>query len=285
MELPVRILVEPPAEPVILVDGLCDAPGLNLSHWPGQRTPAHLRHDLSTGSALLFARLPRKEREALAQGCVAIANTHYDTDGTCALFAVRFPALALPRAERLLACARAGDFFELPDLDAFRVDLIVSGLGGEGSPLLSELAGLDDHARWQRMTEHLLQRLPALLDGDLDPYRALFEEEVAHLEADLSELARAARTEDRALDLAVFAGGASFGPGRHAFHGRSERDRVLVLGEARDVGRAEPELGRRALRALRAPRRGARGVGALQRVEARDQGVEAEVRRALRAPA
>ena len=52
MDLPVRIVDGPPAEPVITVDGAIGAPGLNLSHWPGNTTPKELRHDLSTGSAL-----------------------------------------------------------------------------------------------------------------------------------------------------------------------------------------------------------------------------------------
>ena len=230
MQLPVRILGAAPSEPVFLVDGVFDAAGLNLSHWPGHRTPAHLRHDLSTGSVLAFARLPEAERRALTAGCVAIANNHYDTDGTCALFAARHPELALPRAQALLDAARAGDFFQLPSRAAFRIDAIVGGLGEPASPLADSLRGLDDLARWQALTDHLLERFAALLDGDVAPYAALFEGPEARLDADFAALAAAARTEHAALDLCVYRGPADFGPGRHAFHGASAQFRVLLLG-------------------------------------------------------
>jgi hypothetical protein len=86
-DLPNRIRDGQPSEPVLSVDGAWDAPGLNLSHWPGNRTPPELRHDLSTGCALAFSRLPEARQQELARGCTAIANNHYDTDGVCALFA------------------------------------------------------------------------------------------------------------------------------------------------------------------------------------------------------
>jgi hypothetical protein len=237
VDLPVRILDGAPIDPrdgrpapILLVDGAFDAPGLNLSHWPGHRTPAHLRHDLSTGSALAFASLARAEQQRLAAGCVALANNHYDTDGACALFAVRHPERALPRAAALLAAARAGDFFQVPSLDAFRIDAIVSRLDEPGSPLADEIRGLAAGERRQRMTEHLLEHLDALCDGDLAPYAALWAEPVERLLRDRDALEHATLAEDAALDLCVLAGGAAFAPGRHAFHGRTARDRVLLFG-------------------------------------------------------
>jgi hypothetical protein len=225
----VRILDGPPSEPVVLVDGVLDAPGLNLSHWPGQRTPAHLRHELSTGSALAFAGLPEAEQERLAAGAVALANNHYDTDGTCALFALRYPELALPRAERLLACARAGDFFQAPDEASFAIDEIVSNLASPGSPIAAEVAGLGDRERWQRMSEHALQQLSHWLDGDLGAYRDLFAPALEHLHADRLALARAQRVLEPGLDLAVFQG-TSGAPGRRALTQAAPGvDRILVL--------------------------------------------------------
>ena len=245
MDLPVRIVEAAPAHPVVSVDGALGAPtgtGLELSHWPGNRTPADLRHDLSTGSALAFARLPDAERRRRAGGALAIVNNHYDTDGACALFAVRHPRAALEREERLLAAARAGDFYQVPDLDAHAVDALVEGLADpERSPLARELAGKDDPQRWDLALAHLLERLPAILDGDLAPYQALWEPAREDLRADLADLAAARRSEERALDLVVWeapAGLASsrsgarglFDPGRHALFGSSAADRALVLG-------------------------------------------------------
>lgn len=231
MSLPVRIRAELAPEPVIAVDGAWGAPGLNLSHWPGHATPELFRHDLSTGCALRFAALAPAERARWAEGCVAIQNNHYDTDGTCAIFALVRPEEALARADRLLDAARAGDFFGAPSDDAFALDRIVAGLADPAeSPL--ELAGLDDEARWQRATEHLIEALPDLLDGRLEPYRALFAPALERLHADRALLSGAARDDLVHLDWTVWtgAGRGPFDPGRHALFDQDGPDRVLLVG-------------------------------------------------------
>ncbi len=234
MNLPVRIDGSVPTSPVISIDGAWDAPGLNLSHWPGNRTPAALRDDLSAGAALRFARLPAAERERLAAGCTEIRNNHYDTDGTACAFAVRHPEPALARAERLLACARSGDFFEDAGHDAVALDAAITALPDpERSPLKAELQGLDDRGRWQRATDHWLEHLPAALDGDLAPYRALWEPVVERLARDREALARCRRDDLVHLDWSVYTAppalGAGFDPGRHALLGRDRADRILVV--------------------------------------------------------
>lgn len=230
MNLPVTLDPAPDALPLLKVDGSWDAPGLELSHWPGNRTPRDLRHELSTGSALLFARLPAAERERRAAGAVAIANNHYDTDGVLALFAAARPREALARERALLDAAAAGDFFRAPSERAVALDALVSALADpERSPL--PLAGLDDAARHAACLEHLFERLPALLDGALDPWRALWEPEVLRLRADLSDLSAAARTNVVAAHLVAHVARAPWpagGPGRHALFARGEADRVLA---------------------------------------------------------
>jgi hypothetical protein len=234
MELPVRISRERPREPVISVDGAWDAPGLNLSHWPGHRTPPELRHDLSTGVGLAYARLPDARRRELARGCVAIVNNHYDTDGTCALFAVRHPRRALELERELCDAARAGDLFAMPSERAFCVDRIVTHLvDGARSPIAGRLAGLEGAARHEAATQVLLEELPAILRGDLEPYRELFEEELETTRRDLAELGRAQRDDVVHLDWTVWVPRTeSFGerrdPGRHALFGSTQSDRVLI---------------------------------------------------------
>ncbi|MCZ6597354.1 MAG: hypothetical protein O7B99_06940 [Planctomycetota bacterium] len=239
MDLPVRILDEPPPEPVVCVDGAFGALGLELSHWPGNRTPENLRHDLSTGSALAFARLPQEEQDRLAGDATAIVNNHYDTDGCCALFAARRPDEALARAERLLDAARAGDFFRIPDLGSLAIDAIVGGLDDpDRSPLAPELVGRSDLERWQIAVDHLMERLDAVLDGDREPYRALWEPVVERARADLARLEGCAREERSELDLTIWtaAGHGTFAPGRHALFGSTASDRVLAIGPADDGG-------------------------------------------------
>ena len=253
LELPVRIL-GPPSEDgadddhacVVSVDGVTERPGLHLSHWPGNATPAALKHDLSTGCALNFARLPVDERARLCAGATAFANNHYDTDGALALLAARHPERSLPRAERMLSAAAAGDFFRWPDDDALALDAIVAGLNaGAASPLAAELAGLEPRARWQHCTDHLMDALPDLLDGERAPWRALWEPALENARADRADLARCARESLPELDLALWtaprdarssrdAARARFDPGRHALFGATEHDRALVIGASAD---------------------------------------------------
>lgn len=245
MELPFRIQTEPGDQPVLSVDGAFGAPGLNLSHWPGNRTPAELAHELSTGIALAFARLPPERRSELAAGLQAVVNNHYDTDGTLAAFAILRPEQALPRAAAMLDAAAAGDFFRVPSEAAFAIDAIVGAFAdSERSPIAAELRGLSDRERHERATRALLERLPALLDGELAPYEPLFGPALADLRADIADLGAAARDDIVHLDLCVFtaAPGAvstragappCFDPGRHALFGSTRADRVLVVGPER----------------------------------------------------
>jgi hypothetical protein len=233
MDLPIVLMEARTSERVISVDGAWDQPGLNLSHWPGNATPAELKHDLSTGVALAFARLPAAQRADLARGCVAIANNHYDTDGVCALFAARHPERALPLADRLLATAAAGDFFALPDERAFQTDLIVEGLADtDRSPWRERFAGLDDHGRREWVLRELVARFDEILTGDLERYEDLWRPGLERLRADRAALSASARDEVTHLELLLVTSSASgFDPGRHALFGSTSADRVLVVGQ------------------------------------------------------
>jgi hypothetical protein len=77
-----------------------------------------------------------------------------------------------------------------------------------------------------------MDELPSIVDGDLTPYRALFERVVERTRLDLAQLARASREDVDAADLAVWTARepwAESGPGRHALFGSTDRDRVLAV--------------------------------------------------------
>jgi hypothetical protein len=236
MDLPLVVVAGRSEELLVAVDGAWGQPGLCLSHWPGNATPAALRHDLSTGAALAFGRLPPAERARLAAGCRAIANNHYDTDGACAMFAARSPGLALPRAERLLATAAAGDFYQVPGEDAFALDAVITNLADpERSPWEPRFRGLDARARHELVLREVVGRLPALLDGGSNEFAALYEPELEALRAGRADLAAAARDDVVHLDLRVWESrpGARFRPGRHALFADGRADRALAIGRGR----------------------------------------------------
>jgi hypothetical protein len=239
MDLPLRILGARAPERWISVDGAWGQPGLNLSHWPGNTTPKELRHDLSTGVALKFARLPEAERARLAEGCIGIANNHFDTDGCCAMFAVRRPERALEREAKLLEAAAAGDFFQTPSEHAFRLDAVITNLADPArSPWADRSRGLDDAAKHTLLATEIVERMPELLDGDLAEFAALWRPESEDLAEDRAALAAAAKDEIVHLDHCVWEGpaGLAFDPGRHALFGGTKADRILAIGHPADGG-------------------------------------------------
>lgn len=158
----------------------------SLSHWPGHQTPAALRHDLSTGIALAFARLSPAEQRACLGPFDVVANNHYDTDGALSVFAMLRPEQALPRAEAMLAAAATGDFSTWAGEAALAVDLTVMRLShAPASPLAGTLAeGATDAERWTASYEWLVEHLPAVLDAPF-AWRSLWEEEFERTLADV----------------------------------------------------------------------------------------------------
>jgi uncharacterized protein DUF6687 len=245
MNLPFRIQSAAGTEAVIAVDGAWGAPGLNLSHWPGHTTPDGLRHELSTGCALAFARLDPSERDELAAGCVAVANNHADTDGVCAAFAVLFPERALELEDELLAAAAAGDYFRPRDERALQVDLCVgAAIDAERSPWKDEFAGKDDAERWELAYQRIFEVLPDWLTGDLEPWRELWHRGLTDYRADRADLAAATFEELVHFELEIHTaapgfissreGANRFDPGRHALYTGTDTDRVLVVGPRED---------------------------------------------------
>lgn len=236
MELPIRFLESRTDERVVSVDGAWGQPGLNLSHWPGNATPRELRHDLSTGVVLKFQRLPEARRAELERGCTALANNHYDTDGVCALFAARHPARALAVEDALLALARAGDFFALPDERSFQLDRIVTRLvDADESPWAGRFRGLADGARREFVMRELVETFDEFVTGSLEPWADLWRADLERLRADRAALAAASRDEIAHLQLTIWTARDErlFDPGRHALLGGTDSDRVLAIGERR----------------------------------------------------
>lgn len=242
MNLPPRILEEAPSEPVLSVDGAFDAPGLNLSHWPGNSTPPQLKHDLSLGIVFNFVQLPKPEQERLSADCTAIVNNHYDSDGVLSMFTLLEPQLALKHHGLLLDTAYAGDFYYLHSEEAFILDSILTAFGDpERSPHAQLHAGLNDLERRQLATEHALEALPGILTHGNGPFESLWRGPLDALHADQRDLEQCDLDDLVHLDYVVRCAPHGFhstrqeapdlfDPGRHALWGHHKADRQLVLG-------------------------------------------------------
>lgn len=217
----------------MVVDGAFadHVPALHLSHWPGNHTPEALKHELSTGIALNFNELPDHEQTQLIGHAEAWVNSHYDTDGCMALFALKAPAQARAHRQLLLQAAGAGDFFRWPNDHALALDAIVTGLAeSEHAPPSAYGQGTSAEGRWQACTEHLLAELPKLLRGELTGYRDLWQPALERGQRDLEQLRNSKHRSLPELGLAIWrmAPGAP-GPGRHALFGSTLLTRALVF--------------------------------------------------------
>lgn len=194
--------------PNVIVDGYGnDATVLELSHWPGHRTPRALQRDLSAEVA--FAYLDHPE---LHQPGLPVSNNHFDEDGAIAMFALVDPDAALARRARAIEVARVGDFAVTDDLDAARASFAIHGAIG----------GYEN-----------LDRLPALLDhpGRFEPHWRAEWDAFAATEADIA--ARRVHVEAVAdLDLTIVHVGADAAPPHPlAVNRASNRGRVLTVAD------------------------------------------------------
>jgi len=185
----------------VSVDG--DAPGrLNLSHWPGNRTPARFRHDLSTGMCLQLAEA--KDRPELLRGINTVTNNHWDTDGACSVFAVINPGIALAHGQLLISAAGAGDFGLMTTPEGLKVDLTLTALTRRHeSPVASDKFS-DDLERRQAQYDFMLNMMPGLL-ANPDLHADWFAREFWTIQQDLRALREDEAEIERfdALDFAV----------------------------------------------------------------------------------
>ena len=178
-----------------------------LSHWPGNTTPAAVKHDLSTGIALNVARLSPDKRRGLLGEYDEVANNHYDTDGALCAFAVLHPEQALRRADLMLDAAATGDFSVWRGEPALAIDLTVMQLTkGPASPLAGALRpGQTDEERHALAYDWLLAHLAEVLD---DPFalRALWDERLGEIVDDVHRIEEGTGVSTRVfadLDLAL----------------------------------------------------------------------------------
>jgi hypothetical protein len=157
----------------LVVDGVAPA-ALNLSHWPGNRTPSRYRADTTTEMALQLAGDPQRER--FLEGIRVVSNNHFDTDGLLSAWAVLHPEEALRHRRFLVDAARAGDFGTFTSPDAVKFDLMLTAFeDSRKSPLAARIQGLGEEERSRLIYAELLGRLPELF-YQVDAHRSLWEE-------------------------------------------------------------------------------------------------------------
>src|SRR5262245_12507850 len=162
----------------LVVDGVAPA-ALNLSHWPGNRTPSRYRGYTTTEMALHLAADPHRER--FLGDIRFVSNNHFDTDGLLSAWAVLHPDEALRHRRFLVDAARAGDFGTFTSADAVKFDLTVTAFEDlRRSPVAGRLRDLGEDERSRLLYQELLGRLPDLF-YQVDAHRPLWEEEFSRI--------------------------------------------------------------------------------------------------------
>lgn len=171
--------------PHLSVDGMTSA-GPNLSHWPGNRTPAVWKADLSTGIALRFARAEAAAQAAFLGDVSIVCNDHYDTDGFGSLLAILRPDVAFPREEVLLAAAATGDYGTWQSWRGFAIDRTIARLATAASPVAGAFQGVTDPDELSlRRYEWLLEHAESVLD-QIGQFRALYADDMALVQEELA---------------------------------------------------------------------------------------------------
>ena len=88
--------------PKLSVDGTVDN-AIHFSHWNGNKTPAQVKADTSTETALNV--VAAADREELTQGIDLVTNNHFDTDGVLSVWTVLTGERALELHDKLIAAA------------------------------------------------------------------------------------------------------------------------------------------------------------------------------------
>ncbi|GAC1416661.1 MAG: hypothetical protein NVSMB57_11980 [Actinomycetota bacterium] len=211
--------------PNVIVDGFASrGTVLVLSHWPGAGSPEVVADDLSTQMAFRYLETPSVHVSA-----DLVSNNHFDEDGLCGIYALLHPEDALARKAALIDVASAGDFATWRNRDSARIAMALTAFADpDRSPLA--LSGQPYTAQTKILYEHLLPRLPALLD-DPEAVGDLWAEDDARLQRTLDALERGAITieEKPEIDLAVVRVPDGEAPHDMAIFNATNRFRVLTL--------------------------------------------------------
>jgi hypothetical protein len=174
----------------MVVDGVEEC-RVNLSHWPNNQTPEHLKADTSTEIALNLASDPYADR--LFENIEIVSNNHFDTDGLLSCWVAMHPREGLSHKPFLIQAAGAGDFGWFTSPEAVQFDLVISAFEDPmRSPLRETFAGRDETQKYQVIYDTLLGELPGLFSSYQVRYRELYDEEFTKLVEARNALARGA---------------------------------------------------------------------------------------------
>lgn len=115
--------------PNVMVDsGGMKATVLELSHWPGNKTPNELKADTSAEIVINFLESASPDSYLKNAEVVSLSNDHYDIDGLLSVWALLEPDVTLKHRDLVIAAAETGDFDKYTNDEALKVCLTLDAL-------------------------------------------------------------------------------------------------------------------------------------------------------------
>src|SRR5262249_38124060 len=148
-----------------------------------------LRHDLTTGSAFLFADMAEAERRRVVGEFSVVTNNHYDTDGALSLYTMLRPDVALRYRDLMVRAARGGDFAAWGGEDALALELSVMSDLGSFMPFSTPPYDAERLGNLSRAYDRIFERMDTLLD---DPFaqRSLWDKRFRQVVTDVARVER-----------------------------------------------------------------------------------------------
>ena len=203
---------------IMSVDGVIPV-GINLSHWPGNRTPE--RFKAKTTTEMVMKLNGARDRADILEGVEVVTNNHYDTDGFLSVLGVFEPDFVDKHKEDLMDAAESGDFQRYTSDIGLKLDLLLANYSSsEKSPFYEGFGfgkfgkegegGVWEVKKRQKMYEDLLRDFKGMVGG-LGEYEFLYGEDYRLTLEELSDVVSGSggvrKEEYSDLGLSIFFGG------------------------------------------------------------------------------
>ena len=182
---------------VMSVDGVIPV-GLNLSHWPGNRTPERFR--AKTTTEMVMKLNGAWDRADILEGVEVVTNNHYDTDGFLSVLGIIEPDFVDIHKEDFMEAAESGDFQRYTSDIGLKLDLLLANYSSsEKSPFYEGFRfgkfskgggggeGVWEVKKRQKMYEDLLKGFKGMVGG-LGEYEFLYGEDYRLILEELSDV-------------------------------------------------------------------------------------------------
>jgi len=179
---------------------------LELSHWPGNKTPNEIKADTSAEICIKFLQSDLWDQYRNID-TVSVSNDHYDVDGLLSLWSLIYPNEALEKSNLIIDTATCGDFDKFTTHEAVKINMALDFLEARYTQPRIASSNWSTEQITQFIYSNLLDEVNVLLD-DIENYQPLWHKSFDIFEKDrqLFDAGKFTIVENSYLDYAVVNG-------------------------------------------------------------------------------